>query len=253
MSALQKIERGYDLLIRLMTVIITLALLVGAGVLGVNWLRVTATAPADQTVETPKVSASDLVTHVLSPEISSNISSNDPDHASYERISVAVAEFAKKHHVADDDVNMGEVVSGVKSVADDESTEALTHAYVSGMADTFEHTLTDPKIDTLLAKLAANAQSDSSDDSTSSEISKPMDVVSSVQTGFSTEFDRQVAQSTEGTKGVKDVEKERKGSLTTLAQIGLPLGLLVLLLQLLTFGKIAQSLGTRHRGLRRQV
>jgi len=246
MSALQKIERGYDLLIRLMTVIITLALLVGAGVLGVNWLRVTATAPADQTVETPKVSASDLVTHVLSPEISSNISSNDPDHASYERIRVAVAEFAKKHH-------MGEVVSGVKSVADDESTEALTHAYVSGMADTFEHTLTDPKIDTLLAKLAANAQSDSSDDSTSSEISKPMDVVSSVQTGFSTEFDRQVAQSTEGTKGVKDVEKERKGSLTTLAQIGLPLGLLVLLLQLLTFGKIAQSLGTRHRGLRRQV
>ncbi|MFZ0869218.1 MAG: hypothetical protein WAM90_00690 [Rhodanobacter sp.] len=250
MSALKTIERGYDLLIRILTVIITLALLVGACVVTINWLRATATAPVAKTLEMPKVSASDLVTHVVTPDASVGISSSNPDYASYERVRKAVAEFAEKHKVEDDDVGMDDVLNKVKSSADGEETTELTHAYVSGVADALEHTLADPKIDTLLAK-AAKAQ-ENSDDSSDSDTTKPMDVVSSILAGFDTEFDRQATAGTDG-KSQKDLEKVKLDSWTTLAQIGVPLGLLVLLLQLLTFGKLAQSLGARRRGTQGQA
>lgn len=150
----------------------------------------------------------------------------------------------------DDDVGMDDVLNKVKSSADGEETTELTHAYVSGVADALEHTLADPKIDTLLAK-AAKAQ-ENSDDSSDSDTTKPMDVVSSILAGFDTEFDRQATAGTDG-KSQKDLEKVKLDSWTTLAQIGVPLGLLVLLLQLLTFGKLAQSLGARRRGTQGQA
>jgi hypothetical protein len=249
-SALKKIERGYDLLIRLLTVIITLALLVGACVVTVNWLRATDTAPATRALEMPKVSASDLVAHVVTPDASFAINSDDPDHASYERIRKAVAEFAKKHKVADDDVGIDDVLTKVKSAAGGEDTTELTHAYVSGVADALEQTLADPKVDALLTK-AAKAREDS-DDSSDSDTTKPMDVVGTILDGFNAEFDRQATTGTDG-KSQKDLEKVKVDSWTTLAQIGVPLGLLVLLLQLLTFGKLAQSLGAGNRRTQRNI
>jgi hypothetical protein len=251
MSALQKIESGYNILIRLLTVIITLALLVGACFVTVNWLHATATAPAAMTpaAMTPKVSATDLVTHLVTPEALSTISANDPNYASYERIRKAVGEFAKKHEVADEDVGMDDVLKKVKFVAEGEDTMELTQAYVAGAADALEHALVDPKVDALLAKSAKATQEDT-DESSDAVISKPMDVVGSVLDGFMGEFDRQVAASTDG-KVRKGLAQEKLDSWATLAKIGVPIGLLVLLLQLLTFGKLAQSVDASNRAIRR--
>lgn len=245
MSTLQKLEKFYACLMRLLTVACTLALLVGAVLVGIHWLRATA-APAEADVTSqsqivPKVSADELVKHIVSAGSDGEedpIAADDTNRASYDRIRKVIDAFASKHAVRQGDMDVAGLLGTVQEQASSQVSTALTAAYVSGLADGMEHALSDPKIEAMLDKARHEAAKDSTDEGEA----MPASIVSMVISQYDTAFARQLSLGTHNDPAAQaGGAEQRKADWLALARLGGPLLLLVLVLQLLTFGRIEQN------------
>lgn len=244
MSFLQKLETLYAGLIRLLTVLLTLALLVVAGISLVNWQRMTAPEPtveaksASQTP--PKVATEDVVNRVVASQTGTTpdpISVNDPNRPAYDRIKNTIEAFAKKHEVSKEDFDVEDLMHSVRFDVSYLDNDALKAAYATGLADTLDHALADPKIEALLAKKPAKPD----DESYYVDEVTPMRVVQNLIAQYDTEFSQQSRQSDSDISDYMSHKNKQDAALRSLARTAGPLLLLLLVLQLLTFGRIEQN------------
>lgn len=229
MSFLHTLERFYGGFIRLLTALLTLTLLAVAVMALLNWQRATASEEPKEAVHiaAPKVSSIDLVKRVVASQSGQSvdpISSSDPNRAAYERIEKTLHEFAQKHP-SDDDVDVASVLSTAREKADDQDTAALKAAYASGLAAALEQTLSDSSIDALLKP---------STDAT------PMGIALEAVNQYDTDFNEQLSMF-DSHDSYRENDKARRDAWQSLARVGGPLLLLILVLQLLTFGRIEQN------------
>jgi len=248
-SVLHKLESMYGNFIRLLSALLTLALLAIAVVALVNWQRATASEDsARKSVEAapPKVSSVDIVKRVVASQMGQSadpIRSSDPNRAAFERIEKAIKAFAQKHP-SDEDLDADSLSSLARSNTDDQDTVALKAAYASGLADTLERTLADPKIEALFkpsreVQDSSRPSVDVDRHSTSDEVG-PMSIVHETIEQYDTDFSEQLSMTASMHDDHDDGRKQRDAWLS-LARVGGPMLLLILVLQLLTFGRIEQN------------
>jgi hypothetical protein len=237
---LHKLENLYGGLIRLLTALLTLTLLVVAGGALINWQRATAVEPKTEATQQtpPKVATDDLVKRVVASQTGSAadpISANDPNRAAYERMSKTIAAFATKHNVAKEDADVDSLISSIHDKVAYQDTATLKAAFATGLADALEHTLANAKIEALLTKPATKK-----DDEWSEEVT-PIAIVNDVIEQYDTEFTQQAEDSDSKGDSYKTFKEKQEGAWRSLARVGGPLLLLILVLQLLTFGRIEQN------------
>ncbi|WP_454725415.1 MULTISPECIES: hypothetical protein [Cupriavidus] len=248
MSFLQKLESLYSGLIRLLTVVLTLALLIVAGVSLVKWQRATedprANTPTMQSA-VPNVATEDVVMRVVASRIgtaANPISANDPNKAAYDRIRKTVGAFANKHEVPKEDADLDDLMNSVRTKAGYYYGDSLRAAYVSGLADALDHALANPQIEALLAKKPTK----SSDEWSYADEVTPVGLARDVIDQYDTEFTRQSEYNDRDAYGEVNLKERQSAAWRSLARTAGPLLLLILVLQLLTYGRIEQN--TRQLG-----
>lgn len=238
MSLLNRLDHFYGNFIRLLSALLTLALLAVAVMALVNWQRATASESERKAQPAPpKVASQDVIRRVIASQTGASldpISSNDPNHDALERMSKAMIAFGQKHGVSHDDLAQGvdNAMASIRSKISEQDTPALKAAYASGLVETLERTLSDPRIDALLPK--ADAHPDDSDDVSVTGILG--ETIEQYDTDFSEQLMMIAGNDDDGT----DAHRQRE-AWTSLARVGGPLLLLILVLQLLTFGRIEQN------------
>lgn len=247
---LQKLESLYGSLIRLLTALLTLTLLAVCIMALVNWQRATAkeeaTPKAAVDPAPPKVSSDDIIKRVVANQLGQSVDpirSNDPNAGALERIGKSIRAFADKHP-SDEYMSADDVIASARDKVNDQDTPALKAAYATGLADALEHSLANAKIEALVIKHAPHA---AGAEDVSSADAQPMEVVRDVISQFDDDFSEQVTM-TSHLDDDRDTQADRKRSeaWSMLMRVGGPLLLLMLVLQLLTFGRIEQN--TRRLG-----
>ncbi|WP_199101148.1 hypothetical protein [Dyella sp. ASV21] len=246
MTFLQKLESLYGGLIRLLTAVLTLALLAVAATTLVNWQRATATEPEAKAAATqvaPTISGDDLVKRVIASQggkPDNGISADDPNRAAYERMSKAIDAFARKHEVSKEDADVDSVLSTIHDNVNYFDADAMKAAYANGLADALERTLTDAKVEALLNPPAAKK-----DDAWSSdEDVTPMGIVNDAVSQYDAAFTKQANRDDSDATGAVAHKEKQDAAWRSLLRAGGPLLLLILVLQLLTFGRIEQNTRT---------
>lgn len=242
---LQKLESLYGGLIRLLTAVLTIALLVVAATALVNWQRATAADPEVKasTQSPPKITSDDLVRSVVanqSGKSDSGISADDPNRAAYDRMSKAIDAFARKHDVSKEDADVDSVLSTIHDNVNYFDADTMKAAYANGLADALERTLVDPKIDALLSQPKAKKEDSWSDD----EDVTPMGIVNAAVSQYDSAFIKQSGRDDSDSSGLIAHKEKQDAAWRSLLRAGGPLLLLILVLQLLTFGRIEQNTRT---------
>lgn len=238
MSFVHKLESLYGNFIRLLAALLTLTLLAVAVMALLNWQRATASEePRKAVVEAaPRVSNAELVTRVVASQSGQSVDpirSNDPNRAAYERIDKAIKAFAQKHP-SDEDLDAGSLLSLAQENVGEQDSAGLKAAYASGLAAALEQTLSDAKIDALLQPSKSEVKFGSSDEVT------PMGIVHETINQYDSDFTEQLAMlASHDDDGA--ARQKRSDAWLSLARVGGPLLLLLLVLQLLTFGRIEQN------------
>lgn len=238
MPFLQKLEQLYNGLIRLVTVLLTLALLGVAFNAVLDWRRATAEpvpkVDLAQAAKAPKVSTEDVVTSVVANQTGKEtiaIGSNDPNRAAFDRMSKAIHAFAQKHEVSAEDEDLPGQIEAIFYKVRAQDTDTLKAIYANGLADTLEQSLADPRINRLLQP--------GGDEPTAIT---PMALVGDVIDQYSTAFANQHASTaTDSTDAEEAQKKQQEAAWRSLARAGGPLLLAILVLQLLTFGRIERN------------
>ena len=237
MPFLQKLEQLYNGLIRLVTVLLTLALLGVAFNAALDWRRATAEpepkADTAQVAKAPKVSTEDVVTSVVANQTGKEtiqISSNDPNRAAFDRMSKAIHAFAQKHEVSAEDEDLPSQIEAINYKVRAQDTDTLKAIYANGLADTLEQSLADPRIGRLLQP--------GGDEPTAIT---PMALVDDVIDQYNTAFIDQHANTADSTDAYEAQKKQQDAAWRSLARTGGPLLLAILVLQLLTFGRIERN------------
>ncbi|WNL46420.1 hypothetical protein RKE25_01930 [Dyella sp. BiH032] len=239
MSLLQKLEQLYNGLIRLLTVLLTLALLGVAFKAALDWRRATAPEPelkaaSAAPAKTPKVAAADVVKRVVANQSGTEadaISATDPHRAAYDRIGKAIRAFVQKQGATLEEEEFTAQLNAIHYKVSAQDTDALKAAYANGLADAFEQSLADPKIDALLAKRPEGDLPIA-----------PMTVVGDVVDQYDTVFSEQNTASGDSPADGYLAQKEKQDAAwRSLVRAGGPILLLILVLQLLTFGRIERN------------
>lgn len=241
MSLLHRLEGLYGGLIRLLTAVLTVALLAISTVALLNWQRATASeSPRKETTQPapPKVASEDLIKRVVASQTGQSvdpISSHDPNRAAYDRIGKAIAAFTRKHP-SDDESSADEMMSLVREKVGYQDTAELRAAYASGLADALERALADTRIDALLAAQAAGKE-DAWHESTTA-----MEVTRALIDQFDSDFTEQATMigHLHDDRDALDQAKQSE-AWRSLMRLAGPMLMLMLLLQLLTFGRIEQN------------
>lgn len=241
MSLLHKLEGLYGGLIRLLTALLTVTLLVVSVVALFNWQRATASeSPRKEAAQPapPKVASEDLIKRVVASQTGQSvdpISTHDPNRTAYDRIGRAVAAFAKKHP-SDEDLSVDDVISFAREKVSYQDTPELKAAYAAGLADTLERALADARIDALLRAPDARKADAWANDATA------MDITHALINQFDSDFTEQVTtvSNLHEDRDVMDHEKQAN-AWRSLMRLGGPLLMLMLLLQVLTFGRLEQN------------
>lgn len=235
MGLLNTTERCFYGVTRFLSMLLTLALLVCAGIIGINWMALTATPPTPAEVTPPKIVAED----VLKAVVAKDGTASDANSAAYVRIRKAVAAFGAKYHVAGDDLPVDSIIETVQLSANAQDSAALSAAYANGAADLFEHALSDARVDAMVHK--------SEDDAHPADDEEKLDVdveaISQVAEQLNSRYDAQFSTKLEAaTPFAKEKSESREQSMLRLARVGGPLLLLLLVLQTLAVGRVDQSL-----------
>lgn len=250
MSFMLKLEHIYGNFIRLLTALLTLTLLAVAVVALVNWQRATTSEDSrkDAAQGVPRVSSADLVKRVVASQTGQSVDpiiSHDPNRASFERIEKAVRAFAQKY--PSEQMDVASLLSLAHEKADGQDTGTLKAAYASGLADALEHTLTDAKVEALLKSPGEGMDIAQRPDGTPVRIydnhMEPASIVHETMDQYDSDFTAQIAMNVDDAS--TDANNQRD-AWTSLARMGGPLLLIILVLQLLTFGRIEQN--TRSLG-----
>ena len=238
MSLMQKLERLYNGLIGLVTVVLTLALLGVALKATLDWRRATAEPEArpgtSQPGKAPKIASADVVKRVVSGQTGDEldaIDSNDPNRAAYDRMGKAIHAFAQKHAVAADEEALVTRLNAIHSTVKEQETDALRAAYANGLADALEQGLADPRIEGLLKP--ADDSHDAAD---------PMMLVASMVSEYNSVFTEQTLGHDDADgRTQQNQQRQQEVAWRSLARLGGPLLLAILVLQLLTFGRIERN------------
>jgi hypothetical protein len=241
MSLLHKLEGLYGGLTRLLTALLTVTLLVVSAVTLFNWQRATASEPPRKEATQPappKVASEDLIKRVIASQTGQSvdpISSSDPNRAAYDRIGKAIAAFAKKHP-SEDGPTVEDVISFAREKVSYQDTADLRAAYATGLADTLERALADARIDALLPAPDAQKADAWASDAT------PMDITHALINQFDSDFTEQVAMVSYLHEDRDTLDRDKQANAwRSLMRLGGPLLMLMLLLQVLTFGRIEQN------------
>ncbi|HET6552170.1 MAG TPA: hypothetical protein VFG49_01415 [Dyella sp.] len=240
MSFLNRVDLLYGNLIRLLTALLTVALLALAVMACFNWQRLTAMEEVDTSTQPqtpPKIATEDVVKHTVASQTDSvpdPIGANDPHRAAYDRIGKALETFARKHDICADEFQAESLLSTIHANVDFQDTDALKAAYANGLADTFERALSDPRIEALLPRPADQKEERSFGYPDARGV--VVDMINQYDTLFS-----QSLAATSATHGYLDKKDRQDAAWRSLARIGGPMLLLVVVLQLLTFGRIEQN------------
>ncbi|WP_130617551.1 hypothetical protein [Dyella amyloliquefaciens] len=239
MGLLSTTERYFYGLTRLLSILLTIALLGCALVMGSSWFDLTAPAPKLADVEAPKIATDDIVKAVVSGDEAG--AANNVKNPAYDRIKKAIEAFGAKYQVSPDELPIDDLVEAVQTSADSQDTTALSGAYVSGVANVFEQALQDDRVGTVIRKAEADQKPSSTEEKRSVDNGAIVQLVTDLNSNYSEKFDAQVAKTRWPTKDSAD--KREQGQLR-LARIGGPLLLLLLVLQMLAVGRVDQSLRT---------
>jgi hypothetical protein len=237
MPFLHKLEQLYNGLIRLVTVLLTLALLGVAFKAALDWRRATAEpepkVDAAQVAKTPKVATEDVVTRVVANQTGKEtigISSTDPNRAAYDRMSAAIHAFAQKHAVSAEDEDLPSQIEAIHYKVRAQDTDTLKTIYANGLADALEQSLADPRLGRLLEPGGNELPAVT-----------PMALVSDVIDQYDTAFTDQHTSTADSTDAYEAQKQQQDAAWRSLARAGGPLLLAILVLQLLTFGRIERN------------
>lgn len=234
MSVMQRVEHGFYGLTRLLSILLTIALLACAVFLAKSWLDVTAPTAKPAT---PTVTAEDVVAQVVAND---GGAASDPNHAAYERMQKAIVSFASKYNVSADLLDTDSFTDDVKTVAADQANKETTAAYANGAADMLDRALTDPRIEVLVKKnLAEEAAPSNAEEKRCADAGAINIALHELIEEYRAEF---LQKSVPSEASELDQSMKQYDTMRSLARIGGPLFLLLLILQVLAFGRVDQSL-----------
>lgn len=238
MSLMQRIEQGFYSLTRLLSIILTLALLACALVIAKSWLD--ATAP-EAKPGIPTVTAEDVLAHVTVDDKGGT--ADDANHEAYERMKKAIVSFASKHQVSADNLDPDTIIDDVKETANDQENKLVTAAYANGAAAMLEGALADPRIDGLVKKaedaVEADAKPSSADERLCADVKAINLTLEDLLADYRVQFLKKAVPSESSDQ---DRLTKREDTMLGIARIGGPLFLLLIILQVLAFGRVDQSL-----------
>lgn len=241
MSLLHKLEGLYGGLVRLITALLTVTLLVVSVAALFNWQRATASeSPRKEAARPapPNVASEDVIKRVLASQNGQSIdpiSSHDPNRPAYDRIGKAVAAFARKHP-SEEDLSVEDVILFAREKVGYQDTPELKAAFATGLADALERALADARIDALLRAPDARKADAWANDATA------MDITHALINQFDSDFTEQVTMVSHLHDDRDAMGREKQAEAwRSLMRLGGPLLMLMLLLQVLTFGRIEQN------------
>lgn len=237
-SVMQRIEQGFYGLTRLLSILLTLALLACAAAIAERWLD--ATAPETRSVANttiPAVATENVIASVAGGNEDS--AESDANREARERMQKAILSFASKYNVPADHIEPGNYIGDVLTTAADQQNEQLSAAYANGVASMLEHALTDPRIDGLIRKAEGVAKPPNA----AEKLGVDLDAIDSTLTNLVTQYESDFQQKLVP-KEASDFDqlKKRDDTIRAMARMGGPLFLLLLILQVLAFGRVDQSL-----------
>jgi len=239
MSFIQRAEQGFYRLTRLLSILLTVALLACAVVIGKHWLDVTApeTKPIPVSPAIPAVAVEDVVTHVIAGEKEG--AEDEANRKARERMQKAILSFAAKYGVPADSIEPGNVIGDVLTTAADQESEELKVAYADGAAAMLEHALADPRVDGLIKKAEDKAHLSNGQEKLAVDLDAIESTLDELVTQYKYEFQKGMVPTESDDL---DSLKKRDDTMRSMARTGGPLALLLLILQVLAFGRVDQSL-----------